>query len=72
MKNKTVKEMNKQERISHLMMLITTYRHLYLYDVIDGNKFGEQIWKKSYINAVRVYINIREMEGKSYSTYDIT
>ena len=72
MKNKNISEMTKEERKTHLLMLINSYKHLYLYDVIDENKFGERIWKTSYKNAVRIYINIMKMEGKSFSTYNLT
>ena len=72
MKNENIFEMNKEKRKTYLLMLINTYKHLYLYDVLDENKFGEQIWKKLYKNAVRIYINIMKMEGKNFSTYDLT
>ncbi len=72
MKNKNISEMTKEERKTHLLMLINSYRHMLLYDIITDNPYGEIIWKKAYMDATRIYINMMTMEGKIVMPYDIT
>lgn len=63
METKEIKEMNKEERLARAIMLANTYKQLMIYDIVNGNKFGEEMWKEYFLNAIRIAQNIAKMRG---------
>lgn len=62
MKNTDIKEMNKEQRLSHLIMLTNSYKQLMIYDIASGNKIGEESWKKEFRIAVNILKGVITMK----------
>lgn len=71
MKNKDIKEMNKKERYTYLLMLLNSYKRLMIMDIAEENKYGEQVWRRQFINALRIAKNIQLMRGQIVSYYSL-
>lgn len=71
MKNKDIKEMNKEERFTHLMMLVNTYKRFVIYDIYKDYKYAFEIDKKNFVTAVRIAENILKMQGKEIYFYSL-
>ena len=63
MKTKEIKEMNADERFARAVMLMNSYKNLMVFDIATGNKFGEEMWKKDFVIAVKIVKNMRTMRG---------
>ena len=54
MKNTEIKEMNKDQRLNHLIMLTNSYKQLMIDDIVFGDKFSEEIRRKEFLVAVNI------------------
>lgn len=71
MKNKDIREMNRKERYTHLLMLLNSYKRHMLMDMAEGNEWGEKHWKREFLNAMRIARNIQLMRGEIVSYYSL-
>lgn len=60
-----IQDMNKNERLAHAVMLMNSYKRLMTYDIADGNKFGEEYWKRLFKMAFHIVKNMYAMRGIS-------
>lgn len=63
METKDIKQMTKEERLNHLIMLVKSYESLLIYDIYSENKFGEEMWKKEFRIACSILENMLKMRG---------
>lgn len=63
MKKTDIKEMTKEQRLAHLVMLTNTYKSLMVYDIATENEFGAEMWKKSFVDTCRILRSFIIMRG---------
>lgn len=71
MKNIEIKKMTREQRLSHVLMLVGSYKRLMIYDIASGNKIGEEMWKRSFITALKICYNMYRMRGIDCGLYYI-
>lgn len=71
MKNIEIKKMTKEQRLSHVLMLVGSYKRLMIYDIATGNKIGEEMWKKEFVTALKICQNMYLMRGLCHNLYYI-
>ena len=67
METKDIKQMTKEERFNHIIMLVKSYESLMIYDIYTDNKFDEEVWKKNFKVACNILKNMLTMRGKDLS-----
>lgn len=63
MEKTNIKEMTKEQRFTHLVMLVNTYKNLMVYDIASGNEVGERMWKKDFQSSIKILQGFLKMRG---------